>query len=93
LLHSQDVLQSEAIGLTQESLAHMMGVQRSAVSLCAHQLQVAGLIQYSRGNIRIMNRDGMEESACECYQATREFTGKMSQPEPNAIGTAAQGWI
>jgi CRP-like cAMP-binding protein len=88
LLHSQDVLQSELVGLTQESLAHMMGVQRSAVSLCAQQLQVAGLIQYSRGSIRIMNREGMEECACECYGATRQFTESMSQPDPKTASMA-----
>ncbi|MDB5579105.1 MAG: transcriptional regulator, Crp/Fnr family [Bradyrhizobium sp.] len=88
LLHSQDILQSELIGLTQESLAQMMGVQRAAVSLCAQQLQVAGLIQYSRGSIRIMNREGMEECACECYGATRQFTESMSQPAPETASLA-----
>jgi CRP-like cAMP-binding protein len=92
LLHSQDILQSELVGLTQESLAHMMGVQRAAVSLCAQQLQVAGLIQYSRGSIQIMNREGMEACACECYGATRQFTEKMSLPDPKVIATDAPAW-
>lgn len=78
ILHSQDTLQSDVIELTQDSLAHMLGVQRTAVSLCAHQLQVAGLIRYVRGSIIIIDRDGLEQSACECYDATRRYIQAMS---------------
>ena len=46
----------------------MLGVQRSSVSLTAHALQKAGLIQYSRGKIKILDRDGVEDCACECYE-------------------------
>lgn len=52
LLQSQDVLDSSTVDLTQESLAHMLGVQRSAVSLSAQKLQMSGLIDYSRGSIQ-----------------------------------------
>lgn len=79
LLHTQDVLESELVELTQESIADMLGVQRAAVSLCAQQLQAAGLIQYSRGSIKIVNREGLEVFACECYEATRHYTDKMSR--------------
>lgn len=80
MLQSQDVLQSDIVGLTQESLAHMLGVQRKAVSLSAQSLQAAGLIQYSRGAIRIVDREGLKGAACECYQATRNYTDRMSPP-------------
>jgi hypothetical protein len=56
----------------------MLGVQRAAVSLCAQQLQVAGLIQYSRGSITIVDRKGLKDAACECYEATRNYTERMS---------------
>lgn len=72
LLLSQDILGSEHVPLTQEFLSHMLGVRRSSVSLCAHTLQKSGLIQYARGNIKIQNRKGLEECACECYSAIRE---------------------
>jgi CRP-like cAMP-binding protein len=72
LLQAEDVMSSDEIELTQEFLSHMLGVQRTSVSLAAHELQKAGLIQYSRGKIKIFDRDGLEESACECYAAIRQ---------------------
>ena len=78
MLQSQDVLQTQVVGLTQDSLAILLGVQRAAVSLCAHQMQAAGLIKYSRGNIRILSRDGLAINACECYGATRQFIQGMA---------------
>ena len=50
----------------------MLGVRRTSVSLCAHTLQKSGFIQYARGNMKIQNRQGLEECACECYSAIRE---------------------
>jgi CRP-like cAMP-binding protein len=72
LLLSQDMLGSEHVPLTQEFLSHMLGVRRTSVSMCAHALQKSGLIQYARGKIKIQNRNGLEECACECYSAIRE---------------------
>jgi CRP-like cAMP-binding protein len=80
LLQSQDVMEADVIELTQEFLSHMLGVQRNAVSLCAHALQQAGLIQYSRGSIKILNREGLKDSACECYEAVHEYTDKAVPP-------------
>jgi hypothetical protein len=81
LLLSQDITGSEEISLTQEFLSHMLGVQRSSVSLCAHTLQKTGLIQYARGKIKIRNRKGLEECACECYSVTREYIASVIRPE------------
>ncbi len=72
LLLSQDVIGSEQVTLTQEFLSHMLGVQRTSVSLCAHSLQQSGLIHYSRGKIKILDRKGIQECACECYSVIRE---------------------
>jgi CRP-like cAMP-binding protein len=75
LLHAQDTVDHDSINLTQEFFAHMLGVQRSSVSLSALALQKAGLIKYSRGKITILDRKGIEECACECYDVV---TAEMS---------------
>jgi CRP-like cAMP-binding protein len=80
LLQCQDVTQSDVIVLTQEFLSHMLGVQRNAVSLSAHKLQEAGLITYSRGTIKILDRAGLKASSCECYGAIRDYLDKAFPP-------------
>lgn len=82
LLQSQDVIESDTVPLTQEFLSHMLGVQRSSVSLCAHTLQEAGLIRYSRGVITILNREGLKETACECYEVIRGYIDNAVPPAP-----------
>jgi hypothetical protein len=77
-LQSQDVTGSDIVPLTQEFLSHMLGVRRTSVSLCAHALQKAGLIQYARGQIEILSRDGLKESACECYEVIRDHVEKVA---------------
>jgi CRP-like cAMP-binding protein len=54
--------------MTQELIANMLGGRRESVTVAAGHLQDAGLIHYCRGHIRILNRDGLESSACECYR-------------------------
>lgn len=80
LLQSQYTTESSVVELTQEFLSHMLGVQRSSVSLCAHKLQEAGLIDYARGRITILHRAGIEECACECYAVIRGETDKAIPP-------------
>jgi DNA-binding transcriptional regulator YhcF (GntR family) len=58
--------------LTQEFLGQMLGVHRPAVSLAGASLQQAGLIQYTRGKITVVDRAGLEEVACECYELIRQ---------------------
>jgi CRP-like cAMP-binding protein len=71
LLRARDLWDSETLPLTQEFLAHMIGVQRNAVSIVAHELQRAGIIRYSRGQIEITNVEGLRETSCECYHAVK----------------------
>ncbi len=71
LLITHDRVQGHEFHLTQEFLANMLGVQRPSVSIVAGGFQKAGLIEYSRGNMKILNRDGLETAACECYGAVR----------------------
>ena len=69
LLMSQDRIGSEVVPLTQEFLAHMLGTRRSSVTVAASILQKAGLIKYTRGQLSIVSRKGLEQAACECYRA------------------------
>ena len=80
LLQSQDVIESDAIPLTQEYLSHMLGVQRNAVSLAATVLAKRKLIEYSRGKIKILNREGLMEGSCECYEVVREHVNRVTKP-------------
>jgi CRP-like cAMP-binding protein len=74
LLMTQDRMQSSDFPLTQEFLAMMLGVRRAGVTDAASALKRAGLINYTRGCVSILDRAGMEKRSCECYDATkREF--------------------
>jgi CRP-like cAMP-binding protein len=71
LLLARDRHTSDMLQLTQEFLAAMLGVERPSVSGVAGRLQEQGLIEYSRGRIRIVDRPRLEAVACECYQVSR----------------------
>jgi CRP-like cAMP-binding protein len=67
LLTAGDRARSDTFRLTQESIAQMLGVPRTSVTMIASRLQRLGLIQYHRGQITILNRRHMSQAACECY--------------------------
>ncbi len=69
LLLTHDRADSDQFHLTHKTLAGMLGVQRSAVTIAAGILQQKGLISYSRGDITILDRAGLERICCECYAA------------------------
>ena len=66
LLQVDDRVDERPFGVTQEFLAQMIGVQRSALSVAMRQFKGAGLVQYSRGQIRIADRDGLLARSCAC---------------------------
>jgi CRP-like cAMP-binding protein len=68
LLQSADRAESDTVALTQEFLAEMLGVRRTSVTEVASKMQAAGAINYSRGQITILNRSALEKMSCECYQ-------------------------
>jgi CRP-like cAMP-binding protein len=67
LLRMRDLAGSDDLTLTQEFLAQMLGVRRPSVSIEANNLQKAGLIKYRRGNIRLLDIQGLQKGSCECY--------------------------
>jgi CRP-like cAMP-binding protein len=71
LLMTHDRVTADEFPLTQEFLSQMLGVRRAGVSVAAGMLQKAGLIAYQRGKIRIIDRVGLEEASCECYELIR----------------------
>jgi CRP-like cAMP-binding protein len=71
LLQCADRAEREELPLTQDSLARMLGIRRTTVTLLAQALQVRSLIRYRRGHIVLLDRKGLEECACECYDITR----------------------
>lgn len=70
-LRAQDVIGHGDLHVTQEFLAQLLGVQRASISLIAGALQEEGLIQYRRGRLSILNKDGLAERACGCYETLR----------------------
>ena len=92
LLMTRDRVEADEFPLTQEFLAQMLGVHRPAVNIAGGALQRAGLIRYSRGKITIVNREGLEGSACECYEVIRtEFTRALSGSTAPADEAAISG--
>ena len=71
LLMSSDGIGSDEVALTQDFLAVMLGVRRAGVTEAALEVQAAGIIDYRRGRIRILDRPGLEARACECYGRTK----------------------
>jgi CRP-like cAMP-binding protein len=88
LLQTHDCLDADAIPLTQEILAQMLGVRRTTVTIAARLLQSAGLIRYRRGLIQIINRPALEDRACECYGVLRHNIDKLFPSRP--LETAEQ---
>lgn len=71
LLLSLDRLASNELTMTQELIANMLGVRREGVTEAAGKLQKAGLIEYSRGQILVIDRPMLEKRSCECYQVVK----------------------
>src|SRR5205814_7787629 len=86
LLMSQDRVGSDIIPLTHEFLAHMLGTLRSSVTVAAGLLSRAGLISYTRGHVKIENRDRLEDAACECYEQIQRYTENWQRESKSLTG-------
>jgi CRP-like cAMP-binding protein len=71
LLLTQDRVASDEFVLTQDFLSRMLGVRRAGVSVAANTLKQAGLIDYRRGTMMVLDREGLERYSCECYRIVR----------------------
>jgi CRP-like cAMP-binding protein len=77
MLTACDRMQTDSLLLTQEFLAQMLGSRRSTVTVAAGDLQRVGLIDYTRGRVRVVDRIGLEAKACECYSIVRSTYDKL----------------
>jgi CRP-like cAMP-binding protein len=81
LLMAHDRMPRDDFLLTHEVLSMMLGVRRSSVTIAAGHLSEAGLIEYRRGHITIIDRDGLERRSCECYWSIRNEYERLLDAE------------
>jgi CRP-like cAMP-binding protein len=92
LLLTLDRTPSNELILTQELAANMLGVRREGITEVAGKLQSAGYIQYRRGHIAVLDRTGLEDHACECYEVVKaEFGRLLRSTGPKKTPAAAIG--
>lgn len=82
LLMYHDRLNRDEFEMTQEFMSHMLGVRRSSVTEVALKLQEMGYIIYQRGRVAILDRQGLESFACECYLVSKEKFDELLPPKP-----------
>ncbi|QHE76883.1 Crp/Fnr family transcriptional regulator [Hydrogenophaga sp. PBL-H3] len=82
ILLNLDRVQGNCLQMTQELLASKLGVRRESVTLVALALQRDGLIRYARGRIEVLDREGLEERACECYAVVKLECDRLLPPAP-----------
>ena len=89
LLAAHDRSKVAELSLTQDLIAVMLGVRRSTVSIAAGTLQKAGVIRYQHGKITIVDRTGLENAACECYEAVASEYRALFGEFPHDVTPAA----
>ena len=77
LLMTHDRVESDNFRMTHEFLGHMLGVRRVGVTKAAQSLQKGDLIRYSRGDIAVLDRKGLEAASCDCYRVVKEMNDRM----------------
>jgi CRP-like cAMP-binding protein len=68
---------SDTVPMTHEFLSTMLGVRRAGITTAAGELQRSGMIRYRRGEVTIVNRESLADSACECYRADHERFARL----------------
>jgi CRP-like cAMP-binding protein len=90
LLTTRDRMPSDEFPLTQEFLAMMLGVRRPGVTMAACALRRAKLIDYRRGRVTILDRRGLEDTACECYAMAKAEIDRLLGPAVSAVPAPAR---
>jgi CRP-like cAMP-binding protein len=83
LLMAQDRGQTDVLNLTQEFMGMMLGARRTTVTMIAGAMQRSGLIEYSRGTVKIPNRANLEAAACDCYRVVKDLHDGLYQKDPS----------
>jgi hypothetical protein len=79
LLISSFQIHSQSFQLTHESLSQVLGTGRTGITMAANKLQKDGLIRYHRGQLTLLDREGLEAISCDCYQITKEVFENVTQ--------------
>ena len=87
LLLSLDRLPGDQLTMTQELIANMLGVRREGVTDAAGKLQKLGVIEYSRGHIKVLDRPRLEQLSCECYAVVKKETDRLLHYMPARQGS------
>jgi len=82
LLLSLDRQSSNELHMTQELIANMLGVRREGITEAATHLRDAGMIQYQRGRITVLDRPGLEQRVCECYAVGKTESDRLLSRKP-----------
>ncbi|MEX1993931.1 MAG: Crp/Fnr family transcriptional regulator [Steroidobacteraceae bacterium] len=88
LLVTLDRVPSGQLVITQELIARMLGVRREGITEAAGRLQRAGVIQYRRGHLAVVERSGLESRVCECYAVVRTETDRLLPALPHCQDSA-----
>ena len=91
LLMMHDRAEGETLTYTHEFLAHIMGANRTSISLAAQSLQNQGLISYRRGTMQVKDRAGLEAASCECYAVVRARFDAFLSPPSTAVQETKSG--
>ncbi|HKE94599.1 MAG TPA: Crp/Fnr family transcriptional regulator [Povalibacter sp.] len=89
LLLSLDRLLSNEVLMTQELIANMLGVRREGITEAAGRLQSAGMIEYRRGRIRVLDRRALQSRCCECYAIVKAESDRLLMTDTNALMMAS----
>jgi CRP-like cAMP-binding protein len=91
LLMMHDRAEGESLTYTHEFLAHILGENRTSVTLAAQSLQNAGLISYRRGLMQVKDRAGLEKASCECYAVVKTRFDAFLRPPSSAVQETSSG--
>ncbi|HLH94891.1 MAG TPA: Crp/Fnr family transcriptional regulator [Xanthobacteraceae bacterium] len=91
LLEIHDRSGSNKVPLTQNTLAQMLGVRRTTVTLVAGRLETAGVLTCRRGFMQIQNREKLEQRSCECYAQLKGYLGKLTEIDQEVTAPTAAG--